>query len=71
MLQISEIPPAMTTREAMEMLRVRNYRSFNAILGQHGITPAWRGGRGNVYRGSDLARILKPVDKSDPGFHVF
>jgi hypothetical protein len=66
-----DIPPAVTTKEAMQILRVRSYNALNALLKKHGVAPAWRGGRGNVYRGADLSRIVRPIDTQEKGFHVF
>lgn len=70
--EIDRIPPCLTTREAMKLCRVRSYEGLKSILEKHGIRPAWRGGEGNVYRGSDFRPLFYPdIDNAgDPFYDV-
>lgn len=67
---MKDLPLSLTTREAMKIFRVSSYQGLNAILSKYNIRPAWRGGKGNVYRGADLLSVLKPdMDKKGDPFY--
>lgn len=61
-----ELPPCLTTKEAMILCKVKTYNGLNAILGQHGIKAAWRGAEGNVYRGKDFERVFGIDNSRNP-----
>lgn len=63
------LPPAITTKEAMNLLRVKTPEAFNAIRKRYGIKPVWRGGEGNVYLSTDFQAILSPLDNDMDPFY--
>ena len=60
---------ALTTKEAMKVLKVFSYEGFNKIREAYGIKPAWRGGEGNVYLRKDIDNINNTMDKVEDPFY--
>ncbi len=55
----------LTTKELMDLFRVKSYTKFNEMCDERRVKPFTRGGDGNVYRLSDFEKRL---DKKEEAF---